>query len=306
MRGTNLDQAIMRTVAWFSVFSYPVTVFEIWKWLYEPDRSYSLREVFQAIDGPIGNQMQTKNGFYTLRSFESIDALIHMRHDRFLDAVRKYAKLRRAAKLFSFVPYVEGVAAGNTLSWWHTKPESDIDLFIIVRKGTIWSSRALLVLPFALLGKRPQMEAGEVSGVDPFCFSFFVTNSALGMSKLSIGENDPYMAYWTRSVVPVFDRGGIFDVFERENEWTSNYLPNAEPRDVHKQLGVHRRISLPLFRLEALARKLQQKRFPAHIKEQANQDSRIIISDDVLKFHANDRREKYKNIWMKVLERTNG
>ncbi len=36
-----------------------------------------------------------------------------------------------------------------------------------------------------------------------------------------------------------------------------------------------------------------------NLKEMANRDSRVVITDKILKFHANDRREEYKQKWIK-------
>lgn len=51
--------------------------------------------------------------------------------------------------------------------------------------------------------------------------------------------------------------------------------------------------------LEIFFRWLQMKLLLKSLKEMANRDSRVVITDKILKFHANDRREEYKQKWIK-------
>jgi len=304
MEPTHLEKAILQTLAWFSVSSYPVTRFELWKWMYQPGNAYSLWDVHRSLEKSeyLRRRIESKNGFFALRQSESIDEQLELRHDRFLDAVRKFAKLRRAARLFALLPSVKGVAAGNTLAWWHTNEQSDIDLFIITKPRSIWSTRAFLVLPFAVLGKRPNTQDPKNQKADPFCFSFFVTEQALALESLRLPGEDPYFSFWTRSLVPIFDREAVFDRMHKKNSWVEKDLPHASPRPFHPEIGIRMRFTIPVPRLESFARSVQMKRFPAPLKEQANLDSRIVITDEMLKFHSNDRRTLFKNLWKKRRE----
>lgn len=251
-----------KTVAWFSLFETPVTVFEIWRWLFEPDRAYGLDEVYAALEGEgLRGKLVGTDGMWTLAG-GSPGALAAERHARFLDAARKYGKLRRATRYLSRVPGVVGIAAGNTLAWWNTRPESDIDLFIVTRPGTVWTARLLCVLPFALLGRRP-----GASAVDPFCFSFFASEDALDLSALRLEDGDPYLDYWIRSLVPVF----------------GTVLAPAAPAAVRPSA------------VERLARRFQFRRLPRRIREMMNRDSRVVITDSMLKFHDRDRRAEYRD-----------
>ena len=81
----------MKTVAWFSLFETPVTVFEIWKWILEPEREYALEEVYAALEGEgVRERLVGTDGFWTLRGMGG-SATPTERRERFLDAARKYA-----------------------------------------------------------------------------------------------------------------------------------------------------------------------------------------------------------------------
>ncbi len=308
---SGLEESVLRTVLWFSQFSFPLTAFEIWKWLLKPERPYGLAEVYEILERSpwLLEKLESRNGFYALKGL-GVQMLVELRQERFLDAERKFALLRRAAKYFSLLPGVRSVAAGNTLAWWSTTKDSDIDLYIVTRPGHIWSSRFWLVLPFLLLGRRPShasslpYQGGARGGLDPFCFSFFSTTERLNFEELCL-PRDYYMAFWVRSLVPVFDRDGSFSTLQSENRWVTRSLPNAIPRARHHRHEPRRLPSLPIqWRLtEPLFRSIQRNRLPAHLREIANLDSRVVVTDDVLKFHDNDRRAQYRDGFESLLAR---
>jgi hypothetical protein len=289
----SLEQAIYRTVAYFSLFKYPLTTFEIWKWLFGCDGKVSLLDVRNELSKSdlLSSCLVSENGFWTLSSL-SVKDLVLTRQERYLDAVRKYKRLRRAVRYLSLIPSVRGVAACNTLAWNHTGSESDIDLFLIVREGTVWTTRLLSVTPFKILRMRPG--AGKR---DPLCFTFFLSDTNLDLSSLQLEGGDPYLTVWSRSIVPVFDRGGVFSEFSKANSWLDQGLVNSFQHAEHRQRQVRSKRSGFRFPslVERLAEKLQRRKFPEVIQNMANRDSRVVISDAMLKFHDNDRREEYRD-----------
>jgi hypothetical protein len=74
--------------------------------------------------------------------------------------------------------------------------------------------------------------------------------------------------YWQRSLVPVYVRS--------RSETGSRKNPRPD-------LG------------ESLARRFQLRRLPAKIRAMMNQDSRVVVTDQMLKFHDEDRRAEYRD-----------
>lgn len=283
---TSLTVAIVRTVAYFHYFDYPVTVFEIWKWLLEPDDTVSLADVMSELETStlLQRRLQRHGAYYGLGN---VAQQVAQRHTRFLDATRKYRKAERTARFLGRLPWVRGIAVCNSLAWRHTTPESDIDLFIVAAAGRVWSARFLSTVPAMLLKQRP----GE-SLQDPVCLSFFVTPEALAFEQLKISSEDSYLAYWCRSLVPLVDHSGWQERFEAENVWLGKVLPNAAPVKMAYRFRFRPRLRLLWVPFsEKLFRALQVERFPTRIRELMNKDTRVIVSDDMLKFHENDRRE---------------
>ena len=289
----SLEKAIYQTVAYFSLFNYPLTTFEIWKWLFGSEGKVSLLDIRSELSTShlLSERLISDNGFWSLAD-QPIAELVQTRHERYLNAVRKYKRLRRATRYLSLIPSVRGVAACNTLAWNHTRAESDIDIFVIVRQGSVWTSRLLSVAPFKILKMRPG--AGKR---DPLCFTFFLSDTNLDLSALQLEGGDPYLAVWSRSIVPVFDRDNVFDQFVQANGWLVSNLPNSYQSAKHHQRKVDSdRSSWPVPNLfERFAEQLQRGKFPEVIQNMANRDSRVVVSDAMLKFHDNDRREEYRD-----------
>lgn len=289
MTAAALDKSILRTVAYFSLFEYPLTSFEIWKWLMVEEGQGTVRygEVTERLHGSslLQKHLANEQAFFGLGDVAS---QITERNQRLHNAIRKYDRLQRILKMLSRLPWIDGIAVCNSLAWMHTREDSDIDLFIITTPGRTWSARLLATLPLRLLRARPG-EAAE----DPICVSFFAAPTAFDFSTIKIGHHDPYLAYWSRSLVPLLDRTGWSTAFADTNSWVQEVLPHAWTVDRANRFRAatpHRLPWLPFS--EKLARAMQFERFPANIKERMNRDTCVIVNDQMLKFHHNDARAK--------------
>lgn len=281
----DLEVSIYRTLAYFAYFKYPLTSFELWKWLLLPVGKYSLFEVVAALDESVWlrDRYEVWQGFYALTD---VKLQVPDRHIRFLDAIRKYRKVERSMQIFGRLPWINGIAVCNSLAWYATTEQSDIDLFITAAPGRVWSVRLLATLPLMLLRQRP----GECER-DPLCLSFFSTESAFDFSRLKVGSQDPYLAYWSRTLVPILDRTGWCTTFERQNTWIAEALPNAWPVRRAWRFSLRTPWRWPWLPLsEHLPKQLQIERFPVEIKTLMNLDSRVVVSDTMLKFHDQDKR----------------
>jgi hypothetical protein len=246
-------------------------------------------------------------------------------------AWRKFKKARRWTRLLKLVPFVRMIAIGNALGYGNCTPESDIDLVIVTAPKRIWTVRLFTVTLLRLFRQRP----GEHTR-DAICPSFFLTTEAMNLEELqleySLSERseskgrpstssghiahppDPYLLFWPTQLTVLYDVGGTYDAFWRANEqWIRRWLPDARPRAVHQRLctKVRRRISCCLLpascfpdigdAIERWSRRFQERRFSPEIRALANKNSRVVITDRMLKFHTNDRRAHYRERWMKQL-----
>lgn len=65
-----------------------------------------------------------------------------------------YKKSQRYIAWLRFIPGVQLVAVGNSLSMNATTEDSDIDLFIVTKSDILWTVRLLVTVIFHFLGVR--------------------------------------------------------------------------------------------------------------------------------------------------------
>ncbi len=162
-------------------------------------------------------------------------------------------------------------------------------------------SRLLSVLPISILGLRPR--AGQARP-NALCLSFFAAEDALNLRPLMI-PGDIYFPYWIASLVPLSGAPGVFEKFKEENAWIKEYLPNAFFRDPAagiKKIGFTSALALPHF-LEQAAKKIELNFFPEVIRSRSGEkDTNVILSDNYLKFHTNDRRAELRDAWREKIK----
>lgn len=223
---------------------------------------------------------------------ERVDDFVQMieKRDRF--QARKYRRARLVARWLSLFSGIRLVALANTTAWGYARDQSDIDFFIIVRKGCIWQARLWGVLPFKVLGWLP----GPREKADAVCLSYFIADDGLDISSHQLQSSDPYFQHWFLALLPIMD-DGIGALFWEANASIVSAFSFAKPWMVSEDLRVRPfRFRLPWFRwFEFLAEKIQRAWFPSSIRDLINVDTRVLVDEHVLKFHTDDAREEYRN-----------
>lgn len=293
---TEIEKAILRTIAYFDVFNYPLTSWEIWKWIFwqSTESAPTFFEVFTTLesDSLLNQKLERTRGFVHVKGRSELVAL---RQERYRLALVKMKKVKRFVKALRIFPFIQYIGVCNSLGLANARSESDNDLFIIAKPGHIWTVRFLTTAFARLRGIRPSAS----NRADTFCLSFFITTKALDLSHLRFAE-DPYFNVWLATLIPFFDPNNISDRLWAENVWIKKMLPNA----IGRQLATQREVGkiwvaglLALFFrwrwFEYLVKHIQLRILPAGLSKLANVDSRVILSDQVLKFHDNDRRQQY-------------
>ena len=297
-----IETAILKTMSYFDIFDYPLTAVEIWKWLYVDSadddlRALKLNDVRNVLDESdiLRSKIETRSGFYYLNGR---DEIISERMDRYRFAERKFHRAKRVVKLLRLIPFIKMIGVCNTLGYSNSRRSADIDLFIITKRRRTWQVRFWVVGFLKLFNMRPRPEAME----DTICPSFFIDEDHCNIEEFAI-PNDIYLPYWVAQVVPLYD-AGRYSRFISENRWVREKLPHFIPASPPSRRRVSpRRIMKGVanfvfsFLPERLFRRYQMKIMPSRLQDAANQDSRVVVNDSVLKFHDNDRRAQYLERW---------
>ena len=306
---TNIEKSIIQTLAFFDIFSYPLTESEIWKWLYKPGKKVALSEIKNVLEDSefLTDKVSKVEGFYSLKDRENT---CYRRKQNNNVAEHKYRRAIRLAKLYRFIPFIRMMAVCNSLAISNAKEDSDIDFFIITKKNKIWLARFFSVLFIKIFGLRPADGANK----DAFCLSFFIDESSLDIKKVMMHHQDLYSAYWVQQLMPIYNPDGLYEKFMKENDWHKENLPNGYTNEFSKEVEENRLsswsgkvfryiVSPPIFNrwLDTFYRKLQTKIISHNLSSMVNVDTRVIVNETMLKFHPNDRRELFYKKWRERL-----
>jgi hypothetical protein len=214
---------------------------------------------------------------------------------------RKLRKARKIARWLARLAGVRAVFLCNRTAFGLPHDEGDLDFFVIVRHGSIWQTRGLAGLPFVLLRDRPKAGTKER---DVVCLSFFLSDQALDLAPCLLQPDDVYFRHWFLGLLPLVDDGVMQELWDANHKIHAQHL-SAKVWIASPDLRVPKpRVRFPVnVWLERLARALQMKYFPRLLRERANQDTRVMISDQYLKFHIDDGREAVQERYQELCQR---
>lgn len=299
-----MNNSILKTLAWFDIFDTPLTAEELYRWLWQPNQNPDYATFLKDL-AKITN-VETKDSYHTLAGRDNI---IETRQTKIPLIEQKIKIALKAAKKIRWVPFVQAVFVANTVATGSATAKSDIDIFIVVREGRIYLSRFLVTILLTIF----RLKRNKKCISDRVCLCFYATEAVLDLSKIKIAEPDIYLTYWIDQLLPIYDPHKTHEKIIQQNQWVKNYLPNAlknfEPTP--RWQVKNSKLSL-LFKsffekawqsnygnfIESQSKQIQQQKMKSNTKSIQNEnDNRVIINDNMLKFHENDRRTDYKNQW---------
>lgn len=310
----------MSALVFYDMFDYPLTLLEIWKFTQYEESFLSkvaitLGDVLEALTKRefFRTRIIEQEGFYMLKGRED---LFEMRLGRHNKAQVRWRKATKLIRWLGDVPFLKMVAMCNMCSIDTPSLRSDIDVVIVAKDGRIWLVRLIVTFLIAITGQwRHRKVAGKM------CLSFFLTDKNLDLQKLYKEkgvwqEPDPYLNNWTAVVAPILDRDGTADKFFEANDWVHDFLPNSFPYEGVGLRQVHSGLIARGWRrfwefvwggafgdwVEKSVRWWQMEYMKARGDQEWLKNPNVIRSDEVLKFHEIDRREHFREEFMKRLQ----
>jgi len=223
----NLSKYILTTLAYYDVLDYPMTAFEVWKYLTRiGDEStggekITLTDVMRELEGDkLKRVVCVFQGFYFLRGREY---LVGQRIERNKIAEKKLKIAIKIAKFLRFVPFIRMIAVSGRLAMKNTEKKSDLDFLIAFKNRKIFTGRLLVTLATHLLGKRRYGVMIE----DRACLNHFINNKYLEIN-LKDNLSDPeyfFSASEYHFLFPIFGPK-TFQKFRKKNSWMKKYKIN--------------------------------------------------------------------------------
>lgn len=276
-------EAVLRSLAWYMVMDYPPTAEELWWYTRAKRDECAMAELTNT------SVCVTEAGRYFLPGYDHL-LLEHERRNRFF--ARKWRRAQRLAALLRWVPSVRWLALCNTMAIGNARDEADIDVCIVVHRGTLWMTRLLLAGIAALFGRRPGERSGER---DAWCFSFLLDDADLLLQRFALAPRDPYLEWWTIRLVPLLDDGIGEHIWAQQQEFLRDY-PNAVAWIPWRRKRAYREGAFSaLAVIDRWIGRLQRKFGSRQLQTHASAGgTSVVMSDSVLKTHIDDRRELFR------------
>jgi len=314
-----LERAVFNTIRYFDIFGMPVTAMQIWRSLivssdgggvrWQGSHVFSLGQVDEILHESewLKEQVVRQWGYWGMKvsmgeSEDEEKKWVRKRLIRHALAQRKWKIARRAVWWMGWIPFVRMVGVTGSLSLDNTRPESDLDLLVVVKSGRIWTARILMLMTVQLLGCRRKHWDREAP--DKICLNHIIVDDKLVMAKeirtlytavlyshlrLLVGM-DTYKKWW-----------------EENGQWIRKYLMMPEVEVLESRHAVKRPIIFKLKKgwlegillepigdgLERYAEKVQRKLIDQHAR--GSQGGRVVVSDEELAFHPDSKEDMVLN-----------
>lgn len=291
----NTKLSVLSTISYFDLFDIALTEEEIMEFLLFGEQDFKKVDIY-LWESQLINEF---NGFFFLKDNR------HIHKDFFhkLERAKSYwKKVRRYQWLFSLCPFVKLVAVCNSLTINDVRENSDIDLLVVTEKNKLFAARFFMTLLTGLFGIRRHGKKTKAR----FCLSFYITEEKTKLSELAIKPYDIYLAFWLKTLQPIAGDYKVYEkIMEENQEFLDFYFKAAtvyKKRYFRNRTLVQNKIKNWLEKLfdapnfTEKTRERQLARINKKFKKLSDQ-SGTIISDDILKFHDQDARDKIRVQW---------
>jgi hypothetical protein len=205
-----LEQAILRTVLYADIFSFPLTPEEIHHFLIA-DRPCTLAEIQAALDHSVllGRHLEQQGGFVACAGRGEILAL---RTERDQAASALMPAALRYGRMLAALPFVRMVGLTGALAMRNpAHSHDDIDYVLVTAPGRVWTARAFAILLVRL---------GRLRGVT------LCPNYVLSETTLAHTPGNLYIAHEITQVLPLYG-AAVYAALRAANTWVGGCMPNA-------------------------------------------------------------------------------
>lgn len=197
----------LKTILYFSIFRYPLTLEEIHSYTNNASVNETINELETLISDDIISKIDT---FYVYnKDFDSVTKRLKGN----IQAQKVLSIAKKRAKYIAKFPFVMAVGVSGSLSKGYYDDKSDIDFFVITKPNKLWICRTLLMAykKIFLLNSRKY-----------FCINYYISTQ-----HLEIEEKNRFTATELKTLIPMEGKE-IFSAFYSNNLWIKNYFSKFE------------------------------------------------------------------------------
>lgn len=294
-----LKERILSTLRFFDLQDYPLTLFELHKFLVvdletlkqQTDvqgeirnadvalgSEVSIDKVLECLDSECQSDVENYLGFYYVPGRREI---VKNRFDNYFYGIKREKLIRKYIGSLRHLPFVRGVAIAGSQAMGLQKETSDIDLFIITHPQFLWLARTIVTAYFQIIGKRRHGE----NITNRFCLNHYLAGPKRITSLRNLYTASEYL-----KLRPLVYEHSIWQFTSENKDWLKVFFPNlniTEP-EKGKQSGAQKFLENILggkFGL-FLEKTLKNWQLPKIRREEF-----IVVEEDELSFHPDSKQK---------------
>jgi D-beta-D-heptose 7-phosphate kinase/D-beta-D-heptose 1-phosphate adenosyltransferase len=224
---TSSEQAVLKTLIYADLFNYSLTLEEIQRYLISTPETPGVKAVSTPGVKAIISQLIHSQQISTLASFYFLPGkkkLVTLRLQRKAISQAKLKRAQSLANLIAKFPSIQGIFLTGALAMENAGKTDDIDLLIITKANTLWTTRLLVNLTTDVFNLRRRPKQRETQVTDKICLNLWLDESALAIPK---HKRNLYTAHEVAQVKPLVNKNYTHERFLAANQWIRSYLPNS-------------------------------------------------------------------------------
>jgi hypothetical protein len=202
---------VIRAVAYFDVFRYPLTNRQIFRFL--PRNSVTPEHVSDVVHDLVADGILDEfNEYYFLRTEDK--AIVSQRKADELRAQKMMGVARFISWLLKQFPFTRAVFITGSLSKNVAAPDGDIDFLIVTARDRLWICKTILTLfrKIFLFGSHKY-----------FCTNFYVSEH-----DYELPQHNRYAAIELLTTRVMWNVPAFME-YQRANPWARDFFPNCSP-----------------------------------------------------------------------------
>lgn len=228
------NRNVLDPLLYSSLFSFPLTLSEIVR--FSPQKGLTESTAYKQLE-QLAPYVKTHDNYYFLSDQESS---VTKRKKGVLDAEKKFALALRVCSLLRFCPTVMAIALSGSVALGSSNKADDIDLFVVTKRNTVYSTRLVLLVILHLVGLRKKNHNNGMY----ICLNMIIDEDAVAFGH---ERQDLYTARELMQMRPLFSRNRTVEKLELANKWCKKYLPNARMQQAIHTTESHSQIAIRLF-----------------------------------------------------------
>lgn len=205
-----LKSSKIASLKYHDIFDYPLKYEELYKW------EAGSKHKFQHLKC----KFEEKDNFIFLENREKI-IKNRLSNEKYSKCKKNYAE--KVSLTISKINTIKFVGITGALAMNNSSKNSDIDLIIITKRGTLWLTR-LLVYCVLCVNNFKFRRPSNKNQKDLLCLNMWLDESNLIWHKK---DRNIYTAHEIAQIVPLVNNNMTYERFLTQNKWILEFWPNA-------------------------------------------------------------------------------